>query len=139
MTDIVATAAQISPVFPNDAEIITGIATEAVTAGQPAYQTTVGKFGIADANASGKQQARGIFLQTVAAGQAVDILKRGHCYGFTLSSQNYDAPLYLSDTAGSIADSVGTMTVCVGRVMALPDSSLTKVAYIDCPIHHVWA
>lgn len=131
MADLTVTAAQVAAIFPLKAEIYSVIATEAITAGQAVYFTTAGKAGVADANVANKQQCRGIALNGVAAGQAVDVLKRGAVYGFTLTNQSHDDPIYLSDTAGALADANGTLTVPVGLVMPLADKDLTKVVYID--------
>lgn len=138
MADIVLTADQIAVVFPQYAEIIDVILTEAATKGQALYQLTTGKFGIADANAAGKQQFRGIALKKGAAGQAVPCLKRGHVYGFTVAALNCDVPLYLSDTAGALADAAGTMTVIAGRIVALSDANLTKVLFVDADWLRAW-
>ena len=139
MTAVALTAAQIAPCFPDKAEIIDVIAAAAVTKGQALYQTASGTFGVADANDSGKEQFRGIALETVGAGQAVSMLKRGHCYGFTVSALNGDAALYLSDTAGSLDTAAGTMTVNCGRVVALIDSTPTLVVYIDANWNRIWS
>jgi hypothetical protein len=139
MTAVALTAAQIAPCFPDKAEIIDVVTAEAVTKGNALYQTTSGTFGIADANASGKQQFRGIALETVGSGQAVSMLKKGHCYGFTVSALNADAILYLSDTAGSLDTAAGTMTVNCGRVTALTDSTPTLVVYIDADWLRAWS
>ena len=138
MADITVTAAKVAPVFPEKAEIFDMIAAEAITKGQAVYQTTAGKAGVADANASGKQQFRGIALNAAAAGAAVSVLKKGHLSGFTLSG-NYDSAAYLSDTAGALADAAGTMSVLCGRVMALTDKDLTKVLYVDADWLRAWS
>lgn len=130
MAELTVTAAQVSPIFPRFAEIYSMIAAETITAGQVVYQTSAGKAGVADANAAGKQQARGIALCGGGAGQVIDVLKKGHVAGFTLP-QAYDAQLFLSDTAGAIADAAGTMSVPIGRVIAMSDPSLTKVVYVE--------
>jgi hypothetical protein len=140
MTAIALTAAQISLVDPDEAEVYSVIVTEAVTAGQAGYQLSTGKFGIADANASGKQQFRGIFLRAAGADGVTDLLVHGRCYGFTVSSLDADAPLYLSDTAGSLDDSVGTMTVNCARVTALTNvGTLTKVVMVDADWNRIWS
>lgn len=131
MTDIALTAAKIGAVDPQKADILTFIAAEAITKGQAVYQTTSGTVGVADANVANKQQARGIALEAAAAGQAVSVLRQGLMYGFTLSDQSYDDPVYLTDTAGAVGDANGTLTVPVGLVVALPDKDLTKVIYFD--------
>jgi hypothetical protein len=141
MTDIALTAAQVSLAFPNAQtnEIVDFIATEAITKGQAVYLLTTGKVGVADANASGKQQFRGIALANAAAGKPVSVLKKGVLYGYTISGLNADAMVYLSDTAGALADAAGTMTVVCGRVISLTDPSLTKVLYVDADWLRAWS
>lgn len=136
MADIDYTAAKVSPIYPTKAEIFPHIAIEAIEAGQVVYQdATTGKVGIADGDVAAKDQARGIALQTVGAGQAVDVLQRGHCYGFTLTNQDFDTLLYLSDTAGDMCDAAAgsTSNAVVGRVVAMSD--LTKVVFVDIALH----
>ena len=116
MTDIALTSAQVAPVFSQHAEIVPMIAAAALTKGQIVYRDTDGKAAVADANDSGKEQARGVALNDCGAGAIVDVLKKGACYGFTVSGLDGDALVYLSDTAGVLADAVGTMTVPVGRI-----------------------
>ncbi len=139
MSDITVTAAKVAALFPDKAEIVDMIAAATITAGQAVYQDTDGKAGVADANASGKQQFRGIALNGAGAGQAVSVLVRGHVAGFTVSGMNGDALAYLSDTAGALADANGTMNVQCGRVTCLTDSSLTKVLYICADWLRAWS
>ena len=139
MADITVTAAQVAACFPDKAEITDMIAAAAITAGQAVYQDTNGKANVADANASGAQQFRGIALQTVGAGQAVDILIRGHVYGFAITGMNADAVAYLSDTAGYLDTANGTMTVNCGRVTCLADATPTKVLYICADWLRAWS
>jgi hypothetical protein len=139
MADIALTAAKIGVVNPLGAEIFSVIAVEAITKGQAVYFTTAGLAGVADANVANKQQCRGIALNAVGAGQAVDVLKRGMCYGYTLTSQSHDDPVFLTDTAGSLGDAAGTLTVPVGLVAPLADKDLTKVVYIDAQWGADWA
>ena len=115
------------------------IAAEAITAGQPVYQTSAGKAGIADANGSGKQQVRGIALYDTAAGKPCAILRRGYIAGYALSGVAYDGAVFLSDTAGSLDDAAGTLSVNVGRVESLNDPDLTKVLFVDCDHIRTWA
>lgn len=130
MSDITVTAAKVGAIFPDKAEIYDFIAGATITAGQPVYVASTGKVSPADANASGKEQVRGIALNGGGAGQAISVLKKGHVSGFTLSGA-YDSIAYLSDTVGALADAAGTMSVPVGRVVPLSDASLTKVLYVD--------
>ena len=126
MADITVTAAKVGLIDPEKAVIRSYIAAETITKGQAVYITTAGKVGVADANAAGKQQFRGIALNGGGAGQAIDVCHEGLLAGFTLTG-NADTLLYLSDTAGALGDGAGTMTVRAGRVVCMPDKDLTKV------------
>jgi hypothetical protein len=137
MTAIAVTTAQAGEVHPQNNIVISVRVIEAVTVLEAAYQAATG-FGIADANGSGKQQFRGIYMNTAAAGDLARLLIRGAVYGFTVSALDGDAPLYLSDTVGDLDTAAGTMTVVCGRVLLLPDNA-TKVAYIDAQWAQVWA
>jgi hypothetical protein len=139
MADIVVTAAKVGLVDPQKAVTFNGIAAAAITKGQAVYMDTSGTLGVADANASGKQQARGIALNAAGAGQAVTCVKEGAVYGYTLTSQAYGAPVYLSDTAGALADDVGTLTVPVGIVQPMSDKDKTKVLWVECRWGADWA
>jgi len=139
MTAITIRTAGVNLVHSDKAEILDLIAAEAITAGQPVYQTTAGKAGVADANASGKQQFRGIALKTTAAGKPCPVLKRGFIAGYALSGVAYDGAVYLSDTAGSLDDTAGTMTVVCGRVVGLTDPDITKVLFVDADYVRAWS
>lgn len=140
MADIALTAAQIAPVFPEKAEIYDFIAAETITAGQVVFLDSNGKAQLADANAAGELQAKGIALNGGGAGQAISVLKEGHCYGFTVSGLAYDALAYLSNTAGALADAAGGTTVVCGRVVPLTDgATLTKVLYASFRWRDDWA
>ncbi len=139
MADITVTAAKVGLIDPDKAEVIPVVCAEAVTAGQVGYQTSSGTFGVADANAAGKQQARGIFLKSAGAGQGNSLLIKGRVAGFTLT-QAYDAVVYLSDTAGAVGDAAGTMTVRLGRVCAMSDKpDYTKSIMFDFDWAAIWA
>jgi hypothetical protein len=139
MADITVTAAKVGLAHPEDSEVYTMIAGVTITKGQAVYIIAAsGKLGVADANAAGAQQIRGIALDGGGAGQAIDICKRGWLEGFTLSG-NYDSAVYLSDTAGALADAAGTMTVNVGRVMPLSDATPTKLLYVDIDWLRTWS
>jgi hypothetical protein len=139
MADISLTAAQIAPVYPQKADIFDYIAAESISKGQAVYFTAAGKVGVADANAAGKQQFRGIALNAAGVGQAVSVLHRGHVYGFAVGSINADAYAFLSDTAGALGDAAGTLSVRCGRVVALPDYSGTKVLFVDTKFLDSWS
>lgn len=139
MSAITVTAAQVSAIDSEQCEIYDGIAGVAITAGQPLYIiAATGKYGICDANDSGKEQFRGVALKTVGAGQALSILKRGRMYGLDLSGLSYDDIVYESDTAGGYDTAAGTKTVRIGRVVPLSDSTPTKVLYVDADYRTNW-
>jgi hypothetical protein len=98
-----------------------------------------GKVAPADANGSGTIQVRGIALNGGGAGQAIDVLQDGECYGFSLSGLNYDAAVYLSNTAGALGTAAGSTSAVCGRVAALSDSSLTKVLRVFVQWEADWA
>lgn len=129
MADITVTAAKVAVVFPEEAEIYNVVAAVALTKGQALYQTTSGTYGLADANAAGKQQFRGVALEACNAGEGISMLKRGILAGYTLAT--YDDEVYLSDTEGAFSTTIGTLLVKCGRVMGLADPDLTEVLYIN--------
>lgn len=135
MGDIAVTAAQVAVCFPERAEIFSGIAGATITAGQAVYLIAAsGKLGLADEDASAEASyVFGIALNGGGAGQAIDVLRRGHVYGFTVSGLNYALPVSLSNTAGALLDT-GATTNIVGRVVPLTNSDLTKVLFVDCTL-----
>jgi hypothetical protein len=138
--EIALTATLVQPIFPLIAEIYTFVAAEAIAQGEAVYMlTAAGTVGVADANASDKQQFRGVALEGVGAGQAVSVLKRGHVAGYTVSGMSYDDKVYLSDTAGDLSTAAGTMTVECGRVVGLSDKDNTPVIYIDADWLRDWS
>jgi hypothetical protein len=132
MADITVTAAQVGLVDPTKAEVKTYIAAATITKGQAVYLTTSGTTGVADASSGGGAliQGRGVALCGGGAGQAIDVLHDGEVYGFSVSSMNVGAIVYLSNTAGALADAAGDVTVRLGRVTCLADKSATKVVRI---------
>lgn len=137
VNDLDVTAAQVAPCFVKfgKSRIYDLIAGQAVTAGQPVYIASDGQVELCDANSGTAQEAqfRGLTLAAAAIGQAVPVLTHGPVYGFDLSSMDYDDPVYLSDTEGTLADaaSAAGIAAIVGRVFPLPDASATKVLFVD--------
>ena len=133
MADLAITVANISVIKPEDAEIVQVVVAETVTAGQPLWIDSNGKGQLADANAAGERQARSLTLEAGLTNQSISCLKRGYVEGFTLSSQAFDDPIFLSDTVGVLADAAGTVTVPVGLVgsIAKDSSTISKILYLD--------
>lgn len=136
MSDITVTAAKVAVVFPEEAEIYNVKMYAAVTAGQALYQRTDGTYDLANANAAGKQQFRGVALEGANAGEGISMLKRGILAGYTLAT--YDDEVYLSDTSGAFSTTMGTLLVKCGRVMGLADPSLTEVLYVEADWLREW-
>lgn len=137
MADIVRTAANISITKDRGYahEIPSFIAGATIAPGQPVYMnTTTGKVLPADGSASGTANLRGIALNAARNGEGVDVLKRGWLEGYTLAGA-YDSAVYLSDTAGELADAAGTVSVLIGRVQpsteVAADGTLKKLLYVD--------
>lgn len=143
MADITVTAAQVSSVYPdgeNGTEIMPVVLAAAATAGQALYINSNGKADLADANGSGTLQFRGIALTGGAAGEVVQMLKRGFAYGYTLSGMNYDAIAYVSNTAGALADAAGSTTINAGRVAPISTvNGVSKVLYIEADWLRAWS
>lgn len=128
------TTREVNVVFAEVAEIRDFKEAEPLAVGDVVYLNTAGKVGKADANASGKQQARGIVVKK--QGSAVSVMKYGYLGGFDISGLAYDAQVFLSDTAGSLDTAAGTMTVECGRVSCLSNDSLTKILHVDFDWRH---
>lgn len=135
MTDIALITA-------NKVEIVESIeqmtlpAVEAISAGQAVrLDTSTGKFTKANGSSSGEARIYGIATKTVAAGEPVTAIRKGVLDGFALSGLNYDAAIYLSDTDGTLANTTGTVSVEVGRV--IPGAGVTlgtsfdKILFVD--------
>jgi hypothetical protein len=134
MTAIVVTAAKVAG---NIGTLTRSYkAAAAITAGQAVYKLAAGTVGVADANGSSTQQYRGIALNAASAGEACQVAYFGPVEGFTLAG-NVDTLVYLSDTAGELADSAGTMTVPVGRVDMRDDG--TKFLFTDVNWLAAWS
>lgn len=136
MSAITVTAAQVAVVYPEQAEIYNVKLAEDVTEGQALYQTTSGTYGLAEADALAKRQFRGVALESKHSGEAVSMLKKGILSGYTLAT--YEDEVYLSNTAGAFDTAPGTLLVKCGRVMSLPDSSLTEVLYVEADWLREW-
>lgn len=95
---------------------------------------TTGKFTKADAGSAGNADIYGV-LAAADGNVAVTAIRKGVVDGFDLSGLSYWVPVYLSDTAGKLADAAGTVSKVVGYVMPVFDNrvgaSPRKVLFID--------
>lgn len=116
-------------------EQITGVAAAAITAGSPVYLDTNGKFNPSDANAAAADACFGIATRTVAAGEALTVVRRGLMDGWS-NLPAYGAPVYVSDTAGALADAAGTASIIVGYVVPVFGTNLgtapDKALLVEC-------
>lgn len=93
------------------------VAGEAITAGAPVYIDANGKWINGNGGAAGTARIYGLATKTVIAQEPLTVVKLGTFDGFELSGLAYDAPVYLSNTVGRLADAAGTVSVLVGRVV----------------------
>lgn len=136
MAEVVCIPAQVGLVDPMKAVVRSYRAAVAITSGRAVYLLADGRVGLAAADQAGRDQFRGIALQTVGAGQVVDVVEQGDVWGFNVAAINCDAFVFLGDRdAGppvrdgllDDAASAGGTTVRVGRVVALTDQAATRV------------
>lgn len=78
---------------------------------------TNGKFAKASASVAGTADAWGVTTRAVKANYAVTAVRLGVVGGVDVSSLDYGAPVYLSDTAGAAADVAGTVSKQIGVVV----------------------
>jgi hypothetical protein len=116
-------------VFAETAEIRDFRIAEELEVGDVVYVNSAGKAAKADANDTGKEQARGIVVKR--QGNTVSVMKRGYLGGFDISGLAYDAQVFLSDTVGKLDTAAGTVPVPCGRVSVFTNDSLTKILYVE--------
>lgn len=111
------TAGKVRPIDALDAEIVPTVAGVDIDAGEwVIIDGTTGKAVLADASAAGTADVLGLALRTVKANTALGVMMRGWVDAYDLDALAYGAPVYLSDTAGAIGTTVGTVTKRVGTV-----------------------
>jgi hypothetical protein len=131
MANITVTASKVAVVFPKEAKIVNVEVAEDVTAGQTLYLNSSGTYGLADADAGGKQQTRVMALEDALSGWILSALQQGHVAGPVVSDLDYDAIVYQSDTPGALADAAGTLEVPCGLIVPMSDPDKTKVLYFN--------
>lgn len=112
-----------------------GPVNEAINAGQPVrIDATTGKYTLGNGTTATEAAVRGIACVTATlANMTTTVMQRGLLdVGDALDALNYGVPVYLSDTDGTLADSAGTTSVVVGRVVAAwGDTSGDKLLAVD--------
>lgn len=144
MADLALTAAQISAVFPNFAEVYSFIAGEAITEGQVvAFDTSTDddKVYVADGDDGDLDQPVGVCTEGVGVGAACPTQVRGFIEGFTVSAIANYTLLYLSDTAGKIATTgaESTANAAMGRIMPNSQSPPRLLVFLDCSFNTQWS
>lgn len=108
--------------------------------GVPCYVDTAGKAAIGDASVAGTAAVIGINRseKTTVANMPAELLRAGKVALYDANGDNildglaYGALVYLSDTAGRLADAAGTVSVVIGRVIPLWDGTTpTKILDFD--------
>lgn len=144
MADLALTAAQISAVYPQFAEVYPFIAGTTITAGQVvAFNTSTDDdlLYIGDGDDGDLDQPVGVALEGGAAGQAIPVLVRGFVDGYTVSAIANYTLLYLSDTAGAIATTgaESTANAAMGRIMPNSQSTPRLLVFVDCSFNTQWS
>lgn len=135
MADLTITAADVAAAKIVDQD--TFPVSEVIDAGEVCNLDSNGELRLADASTAPLAgNAQGIALRSANAAGAngVTILRKGIVYlGAALDGLAFDAPVYLSDTAGKLADAAGTVSVIVGTVVPIHADETTpaKALRID--------
>lgn len=93
-------------------------AAAAITRGQIVYVDSNGKWALAASTSAGAAgNFRAVALKDVGANEPLTAVIRGFIdMGDGFTSMAFGAPVYLNDTAGSIGDAAGTVSVIAGYV-----------------------
>jgi hypothetical protein len=130
-----------------DARLRNRLAGVAINGGDACVVNSSGLAVLSNSGAAGTSQFNGIAIPTknsgysAGVGQAVELIEEGEVEGFDLSGLAYEAPVYLSDTAGKLADAAGTKSVVVGRVVPTSERDASgnprKLLYVHRPYNTV--
>lgn len=120
MATLTISASNVRVVTRNNEHQHTAPAGEAFNAGQYIrWNTSTGKFELGNATSAAEVGDGFIAERTAAVGDPATGLKGPVILevGDALSSLNYGASVYLSDTDGTLADAAGTVSTVVGKVV----------------------
>lgn len=138
MADIALSVANKVNVLPFPVIQHTFVAGEAIVAGAPvSVWGATGKVVNSDANGgSALLHCWGIALRTVAAGEAVTVLRLGFLEGYALAALDFDASVYVSNTVGRLGDAAGGTSMVVAKVVPAYGQPLgstpDKILLVDC-------
>ena len=133
MTTLVISAADVRAVRRGDEHQHTAPAGEAFSAGQYIRFSSAGKFELGKATNNAEIGDGFIAEKSVAIGEVATGLKNPCLLevGDSLSGLAYGAPVYLSDTDGTLADAAGTVPFIVGTVVPGWAGSAKKVLRLE--------
>lgn len=134
MTALTISVNDIRAVKRGDLNQLTLPAGEAIAAGQYIRpNTSTGKFELGKATTAAEVGDGYIAERSAAIGETVTGLGRDCVIdvGSALSTLNYSAPAYLSDTDGTLADAAGTVPFIVGTVIPGWAGSAKKLLRLD--------
>jgi len=117
MTDITVTKGHVSVL--NKAPTIRVTAGATITAGQVIYLDGASNAKLADASAAGTAKVAGLVIapQDAVSGDVLDVATPG-CLVGGFSGMTAGDLLYLSDTAGALADAAGTKSKPCARAIS---------------------
>lgn len=97
------------------------------------YDTSNGQVLNANGTTSAEARAIGMLISKNGAGTAGTVLRKGLAYvGDAVDADDYDDPVYLSDTDGVSADAAGTVSTIVARIVpAWGSTTAAKLLRID--------
>lgn len=133
MANLTVTAANVKAPALFFEQMPDGPAAEAINAGQPVrYDTANGRYTLANGTSAAEARVIGIAFTSAIAGQTVSVLRKGLIDLGGAITQAYDAPIYLSDTDGTLGDTAGTVSTVVGRVApAFGATTADKLLFVD--------
>jgi predicted RecA/RadA family phage recombinase len=133
MADLaIADTENVRRVTPRRDSVGKAIAAVTIAPGDVLYlDATSGKAKLGDGSTAATAVIVGVALNDALAGQAVEYLKSGKIGGFTVSGLSFGDYVYLSDTAGKIADAAGTVSLVLGQIVASTDDTPVQQLYID--------
>ena len=129
MADLSVNTGQAGRVQPGNDVALALRAGAPVTPLQAVHTDTDGDVILSDASLAGTAIFDGVVMNGAADGGTVTVVREGAVFGFDLSSQTYGDVIYLSDTAGALADAAGTVSVAVGKVIKLNGEKVVYLGY----------
>lgn len=112
---------------------------EAITPGAPVRIDATGNFVNAAGGTAPNADGYGVAVgdRIVPAGMPITAIRKGVVAGFGLGAVAFNARIYVSNTAGRLSDTEGTVSVAVGRVIPgrgqLLGATPHKLIAVDMP------